>query len=309
MNARSRRAIVTGAQGFSGRALCQRLAAAGVEVHGIARRSSDLDNMSVLSDVSTAGLVAVVDRVHPDYVFHLAGAAPTEATRTIYDTNVGYAASLLQALDESGCRDCSVLFVGSAAEYGGVDAAHLPISEKQAARPYNYYGASKLAQTELALTAARRGLRIIVARPFNIIGPGMPAHIALQSFVRQAAEIAHGRQPPILRVGNLHAARDFVDVDDVAEAYCALIASGGWGEIVNVCSGRAVKIAEVLDRLLRIAGIAPQIRVDDARLKSVDVPVHCGSHEKLVRLTGKAPSTPLDETLQRVWRHAVETYR
>ena len=75
---------------------------------------------------------------------------------------------------------------------------------------------------------------------------------SLGAFASQLCDVVAGRRPPILKVGNLSARRDFVDVDDIADAVCRLAEKGKAGELYNVCSGRSVGIREVLDRMDRV---------------------------------------------------------
>jgi GDP-4-dehydro-6-deoxy-D-mannose reductase len=311
----SLRAIVTGGCGFSGRALVRRLAVAGIEAHAITRAPPAPDNgpppenMHVVREVSVAALTKVIEGVRPGWIFHLAG-VPPGVPRPLHDAvNAGYAGALLEALKQARRRDCPILFIGSAAEYGIVPPSRIPVRESEAARPVSAYGDAKLAQTKLALAAASRGFRVVVARPFNIIGPGMPPHLALQAFACQVAEIALGRRQPVLDVGNLDTARDFVDVDDAVDAYWALMLAEPWGEIVNICSGHPTAMRELLNRVLRLAGVVPEIRTDPTRLRRHDVAVLYGSSSKFRSITGKAPDTPLDDTLQRVWHHTLKATR
>ena len=169
------------------------------------------------------------------------------------------------------------------------------------ARPVGHYGISKLAQTYVGLAAARTGRPVIVARSSSIIGPGMPEHIAIQSFARQIAAIAAGRQPPIIETGNLDSIRDFIDVADVARLYVRLMQTPrARGEIVHVCTGEGTSVRDILERMIKRSGLTIELRLDPARLRALDVPVYIGSTAKLRELLGEVRFTPLDETLDRI---------
>src|SRR5207248_561315 len=105
-----------------------------------------------------------------------------------YLVNTVYAARLLHAMELAGCALVPTLLIGSAAEYGAVNEDDVPITETMPARPIDHYGISKLAQTLIGQAAARDGRSIVVARTFNAIGPGMPEHLSVQSFVKQIAD-------------------------------------------------------------------------------------------------------------------------
>jgi len=284
------RILMTGASGFCGRHLVRYLTAQCAEVHAYSFRTANEQT-----------LAAVIRTVQPDYVFHLAGVAVADDPVTFYLVNTAYAAALLRALEETGRGDCPVLLVGTAAEYGMVSDAELPICEEHPPTPYNDYGVSKVAQTLLGLAAAGRGRPIVVARPFNIIGTGMPSHLVLQSFASQIAQIKRGEAPPVIHVGNLDSMRDFIDIEEVGPIYWKLIQTpAAYGQVVNVCSGRPTKIRAILDALIALSGLSIDVQVEPRRLKPVDVPVHYGSPAKLRRLTGVTPSIPIELSLKSI---------
>jgi GDP-4-dehydro-6-deoxy-D-mannose reductase len=296
------RVLITGAGGFCGRHFTRYLTAQGVEVHPLSLLSSDTRQRLTLGAVDVAMLSSIIQEARPHYIFHLAGVAVSDNPAVFYLVNSAYAATLLRALEVTGYQDCPVLLVGTAAEYGMISAEQLPISEERHPLPYNDYGVSKLAQTLLGLAAARRDRPIVVARPFNIIGPAMPPHLVLQSFASQIVRIIRGEISPVLHVGNLESARDFIDVEEVVQIYWKLIQTPpAYGEVVNVCSGAPVKIRAALDALLTMAGVHIDVQVDPVRLKAVDVPVHYGSRLKLQQLIGETEAIPLALSLERIF--------
>jgi GDP-4-dehydro-6-deoxy-D-mannose reductase len=296
------RVLITGVNGFCGRHLANYLLTTqGVEVHGISRVSSSPREYRLPEPVSVSTLCPIILLARPDYVFHLAGVTAVDEPATFYHVNTAYAASLLRALEKSGYRDCPVLLVGSAAEYGKVDNKQLPITESYTPRPYNHYGISKLAQTQLGLAEARSTRPVIIVRPFNVIGPYMPAHLVVQSFALQIADVLWRGRSSAVRVGNLQSARDFVDVADVVEVYWRLIqAPAAYGEIFNVCSGIPVKISDLLTKMIELVNAHIEIEVDPSRFKPVDIPVHYGSPEKLLRFLDCRLNTSLESSLKQI---------
>ena len=297
-------AAVTGAGGFSGRHLVRHLVAMGVDVHRLSAKpgGGSGDERIHTVDPADASVLAVALRsIRPDWIFHLAGLAAGSDVAAYYRINVLYAANLLQAAEISGLSDRPMLWVGTAAEYGSLDATQLPVVESAPARPVGHYGISKLAQTHMGLAAARAGRPIVIARPSNIIGPGMPDHIAIQSFARQIAAITAGRQPPVIETGNLDGIRDFIDVADVARLYVQLMQTPrARGEIVNVCTGEGTSLRDILERMIKRSGLTIEVRLDPARLRGLDVSAYIGSTAKLRALLGEVHFTPLDETLYRI---------
>jgi GDP-4-dehydro-6-deoxy-D-mannose reductase len=288
---------VTGAGGFCGKHLLTYLCEQGVEVYTLGRQAASENHFcAAMADV--CGLAKVIKGSQPDYIFHLAGVSHTADTALVYQINTGYAAALLQALELTGNRETPVLLVGTSAEYGRVTQAELPISEALPARPYNHYGISKLAQTLMGMACDRP---VVVVRPFNLIGEGMPEHLMMKSFARQIADISMGRRAPLMEVGNLNPTRDFIDVREAMKLYWRLIQTpAAYGEIVNICSGREVRIGDVLARMLEISGVQAEIRTEASRLRPDEVLFHYGSAEKLNRLTGMMAEPDLDAILQRI---------
>ena len=294
------RALVTGAAGFVGRHLLPQLAAAGWQIDAF-----DLD-----LDVRDRDAVeACVARCAPDAVVHLAGqssvgaslAQPEETARVNY---LG-AHALLEALDRRA-PEARLLLVGSGEQYGPAEPGAPPFSESAPLRPRSPYARSKTCADLLAARYAARGLDVVRVRAFNHTGPGQSDAFVCASFARQAAEIATGRREPVLRVGNLEAQRDFLDVDDVIAAYLALLERTTPAGVYNVASGVAHRIGDVLAGLLALAGVAPRIEVDPARLRPADAAV--GDSARLRQATGWLPRVPFELTLRRVledWRARV----
>lgn len=278
-----------------------------MEIHTLGRRPACGGVHHPLPDPGDLGAIAAaLSTARPDYIFHMAGVSHAADVATYYRVNTLYAANLVQAAESVGLGDRPILLVGTSAEYGST-ADQGPVDEEAPARPLSHYGVSKLAQTQMARTVARQGRPVIVSRPSNIIGPGMPEHIAVQNFARQIADIVnHGREP-VVDVGNLDAIRDFIDVDDVVALYARLVREpAAGGEVINVCTGEGTQLGDVLSRLIRIAGVPIEIRQDPARRKPGDVRSHIGNPTKLRRLVGAVPLTPLEVTLARIYRSVVD---
>ena len=275
----SRRVLVTGATGFIGRAACEELRRRGARV--IAASSKDAD----LTDPAAAR--ALVRRARPEIVLHAAGATRGDWGK-LWGLHVSATINLAEAL-EPGTR---LVVAGSAGEYGS-GPGRRRAKEDGPAEPLTPYGATKLAQTLAALSFRNRGLDVAIGRVFNTIGPGQPATNVPGAWVAQlrggAAEI---------KVGGLLAYRDFVDVRDIARALADLCDPKVPGGVYNICTGRAVRVAEVLDLLLTLAGGGVKARQDAARKQKLDLPFSEGDPSKLRRATGWTPRYSLEESLR-----------
>jgi GDP-4-dehydro-6-deoxy-D-mannose reductase len=287
------RALITGVSGFVGRHLVEHLRAMGDDVEGCDRADGSVD----IGDLSS--VQAVVDRVRPEVVYHLAGwsdvggswAAPVE----VFRANAEGTLNVLIACAEAGVE--RVLAVSSADVYGIVREDELPIDEDAELRPVTPYAASKVAADYLALQAwLGGGLPVLRARAFNHLGPGQLPRFVAPALAERIArnELDGGAVVPI---GNLSARRDFTDVRDVVRAYRLLVERGEPGEAYNVCSGRAVSVQELAEALLTMASQPMQLTRDPALERPVDVPVLLGDNSRLRKATGWEPKIALDQTL------------
>jgi len=292
-------ALITGGLGFVGRHLEEHLRA-----HGDSVTVVDLEtDVTDLEAVSAAVLAA-----KPDAIYHLAALAhvgdswrdPSRvlAVNVIGTSNVLAAARVVDP-------QIAVLVVSSAEVYGIVSPDELPLTEESPVAPASPYAASKAAAEQVALQAARGfGQRVIVARPFNHIGPGQAPTFAVPAFAKRIAE-AKATNQKTLSVGNLSTRRDFTDVRDVVVAYRLMIESGTSGGIYNVASGREVAMSEIVATLEELAGISLELVTDAELVRPVDIPVLRGDASLLASETGWAPTWELRQTLEDVLRSFV----
>jgi GDP-4-dehydro-6-deoxy-D-mannose reductase len=313
------RVLVTGVAGFVGGHVVDLVRAehASFEVVGLdsrpGNRARALGIEVMQADLEDADSVRqALDRVRPDRIVHLAAqSSPQRSWEDPAGTLKTNLFGLLHLLEAARALSIAprLLVVGSAEEYGLVKPEDNPLREDHPLRPASPYAVSKVAQGFLALQyATSLHLPIVRTRTFHHTGPRRGEGFAESSFARQLAEIEAGRRAPRIEVGNLDAVRDFTDVRDVVRAYWALLDKGAPGEVYNVCSGRGVRMAELLDELVALSGLRVEIEVDPARLRPLDVPVLVGDPARLRAATGWQASTPLRQTLRDLldhWRERV----
>lgn len=270
-------ALVTGAGGFLGRHVVARLRELAIPVETLGRTGS-----IVLADPGDAAAIhAAMQAVRPSLVFHLAGTTAAEPLELAYRVNVLFGANLLAAARVLPAPP-SLLVAGSAAEYGTVSKEALPLAEDAACNPKSVYGITKLAQTMHSLAAAER-LPVVVARLFNLVGGGMPTHLALGAFAAQirALPAAGG----VLRTGALDRWRDFLEVGPAAAVLVDLARNPtATGKVINVCSGVPTSLAMLTQALVSAAGRPIQLQEEADRSGNSDMIHHWGSAGRLAAL-------------------------
>ena len=304
------KSLITGVTGFGGSHLAEHLLSAGDEVHGIARSLDRKENIASVAGKIVFEQVDLIDReaidallrtVQPEVIYHLAGEAsaarslqnPQETVRQ----NVIGTVNLLESARRLA-RPPRIVLVTSSEMYGNVRLEDIPLTEASPLRPLHAYALSKVVLHYLGrMYHATFGLPIIEARAFNHIGPRQSAGFVVPDFARQIAEIAAGKQEPVVRVGNLEDERDFTDVRDVARAYRLIGVQGRVGEVYHICSGRSWKIRSVLETLIASTGVRVEVVVDPAKLRPSKMPVIRGSFEKLDRELSWKPEIPIEKSL------------
>jgi len=299
-----RTTVVTGASGFCGRATTSLLEQRGDKVICVNR--ADFTDTS-RNDKNRAGrLATMMTGQQIDCVYHFAGSATQPETGTLYDSNLSPALTLLECV-----RDLNqlpvIVIVGSAAEYGPVKTAHLPVTEAFPELPVTEYGKSKLAQTRVARLAAQAGIPVIISRPFNIIGAGMPRHLVLGSFLHQIAHALPAGKC-LLSVRDITPSRDFLFIEDAVQAWLRLsLNPAAYGSTVNICTGVPTTVSAIIDMIIKASPIPIEIRIEGSQLPVTDSPVHFGDPRRLRQLTGLVPR-PITDTIIKsiVTKHLAE---
>ena len=303
--------LVTGAAGFSGSHLVDRLSAGGADVvawhrpGGRPPREVARTRWEAVDLLDAGQVTRAIARTRPSAVYHCAGAAHVgrawDAAESTFAINVRGTHNLLQALESAGVV-ARVLVPSSALVYSPSDE---PLAETHPLAPAGPYALSKLAQEMLA-ARTHDALSVTIARPFNHVGPRQDPLFAASGWAQRIADIEAGRSAPEIAVGNLEPRRDLTDVRDTVRAYQLILERGRPGRPYNICTGRAIAIHDLLDRLLSRARVRIVVKTDPTRYRPVDTPVVVGDPNRLRGELGWAPSIPLDRTLDDLleyWRN------
>ncbi|GAA0926733.1 NAD-dependent epimerase/dehydratase family protein [Streptomyces thermoalcalitolerans] len=240
------RVLLIGANGYLGRFVAERLLADPAVQLTALGRGDDADVRFDLTTGSPGALTRFLDAVHPGVVINCAGATRGGARELIRHNTVAVA-TVCEALRRSGCG-ARLVHIGCSSEYGPSQPGS-STAEDAVPRPGGPYGVSKLAATELVLGS---GLDAVVLRVFSPAGPGTPAGSPLGRLA-EAMRRAMQSGDSDLKLGGLGVQRDFVDVRDVARAVHAASLSAAQG-IINIGSGRAVRLRDAAAILARVAG-------------------------------------------------------
>lgn len=250
-----------------------------------------------LSLHDTAGLRELIRELRPHCVFHLASALHTAPERDLVETNIEGTASLLDAMAGS---DALAILGSSGSVYG--EPLSLPILESHPCNPADMYGITKLAAEHVArIKAARSGLAFMVARIFNIVGPGQDENHVCGRLAAQLASLADSRHP-LLEVGPLEPTRDFIDVRDVAAGLLLLAQRGERGGTYNLASGSETPIQFILSELARVSGLNGRIRIARRDDRPAGVPRHFADVSHVRRL-GFVPAYSIRDSLADLFRY------
>lgn len=299
--------LVTGADGFIGSHLTQKLLAEGYAVRALCQYNS-FNDWGWLEKVTHPDLEIVTGDVRdPDFcrhitrgcstVYHLAAliAIPYSyvAPDSYVDTNIKGTLNMCQA-----ARDCGVerIVVTSTSEVYGT-AQYVPIDEKHPRQPQSPYSATKIGADAIAKSFYNAfELPVVIARPFNTYGPRQSARAIIPTIITQ---IANGAKE--IKVGDLTPTRDFNYVADTAAGFIALGTTPGLeGMEINIATGREVTMAETLDLIKEIMESDVRYVTDPERLRPAGSEVFrlCGDNTLITGLTSWRPQYTLEDGLR-----------
>lgn len=316
-----KKALITGIAGFAGSHLAELLLTKGYEVYGLCRPRSKTDHIESIKSklhledadlLDSHSLYSTIMRIKPDYIFHLAAQSfvPTSwvSPSVTLEVNVVGSGNLFEAVRQAGI-DPIIQIACSSEEYGLVLANEIPIKETNPLRPQSPYAVSKVAMDYLGYQYfCSYKMRIVRTRGFNHTGPRRGETFVTSNFAKQVALIEKGKQESVVHVGNLDTQRDWTDVRDMVRGYLVSAEKCDPGEVYNICTGRGVKVGDMLNLLLSFTKIKPKIEPDPTRMRPSDVPVLIGDNSKFVAKTGWKPEIPFTKTMEDLlnyWRQRV----
>jgi GDP-4-dehydro-6-deoxy-D-mannose reductase len=305
--------FITGITGMVGSEFARVYTNIGAEVFGVARNSAASrmeaiqDKRIIRCDITDRdSLEKNINKIKPDLIIHMAAQAfnglSWDCEYLTHQTNyIGTLNVLNCALKNS--KDTKVLLACSSAEYGDFSPSECPLIEERPLRPVTPYGVSKEAAERLGYQYyANYGLPVFLPRMFIHVGTGHPPATAIQNFARQIALITRSDgSDRIINVGNLTTSRDFIDVRDGVKAMRLLLEHGEPGQAVNICTGKAYKIEEVLNMLISISGLDIKVVKDINLLRASDEHLLLGNNEKILKM-GFKQEFSLYETLKAVYK-------
>lgn len=247
-------------------------------------------------------MVTLVSEVRPAIVVNCAGAT-TGSREQLLRANVQVVANLLAALRVGGGPG-RLIHIGSAAEYGPTPPG-TAVSESWPPHPASDYGDTKLTATRSVLEADWLPVRTVL-RVFNPVGANAPRSTVVGAAVR-AMHVAMAEGRDEVQLGALDAYRDFLHVDDVADAIVAAVTRRVLPPVINVGSGTATQLRTALAMLARLAGYDGLI-VESARssTRSAEVPWQQADIGLARSALSWTPARTLEQALEAAWRSGSE---
>ncbi len=284
------RVLITGANGFVGTWLAEWLKESGDDVYCL---SADID----INDEKR--IASAIQDIGPEAIYHLAALSHVGDSwgnpREVFKVNALGTLNLVEVLKES-VVNTRLLIISSAEVYGKIAQEDLPLTESSRLKPATPYAVSKVAAEFIGLQASLGGADILIARPFNHVGPKQSDKFVVSALAKRIVE-AKRNKSDFISVGNLSSKRDYTDVRSVVKCYRLLMQKGESGQIYNICSGEARSVEDIAHKLMELAGISIEFRIDEKLARASDVPVLLGSCDKVRKAVGWDLDIDFDDTL------------
>ncbi|MFA4967501.1 MAG: GDP-mannose 4,6-dehydratase, partial [Candidatus Margulisiibacteriota bacterium] len=242
------------------------------------------------------------DNAQYDFIFHLAGASSVKESfnspQLYINTNIAGGVNLLETA-KNKAPQAKILLVTSGEIYGEALSKDQITTEESRIMPKSPYAVSKAALDMFGrVYALASGLKVVIARPFNHIGPRQSDVFFVPTAAKQIAEIMKGVRAKKLTLGNLDVFRDFTDVRDIVNAYVLLIEKGKYGESYNICSGKRYLLKDIIDRLIGISNEKIEIVIDPEKCRKADLIDMKIDNSKLIKETEWRPDIDINRSLK-----------
>lgn len=287
----SNKVLITGIDSFTGKHLSRHLEKSGFNVYGTSL--FDGGDKKYKCDITQKNqIIDVLNIVEPDYFIHLSGIsyAAHGNSEDFYKVNTIGTTNILNAFLELELKPKKIVLASSATVYGNQGLEIL--DESLCPQPANHYGASKYAMECLAKGYFTK-LPILITRPFNYTGRGQSENFLIPKIVSHFKE-----RKKVIELGNLDVSREFNDVDFVCEVYKRLLKCNVDSTIVNICSGRGIKLLNVIKTMNKISGYEIEVQINPDFVRTDEIKSLTGSYEKLFEIIGEVKQDTLEKTLR-----------
>jgi nucleoside-diphosphate-sugar epimerase len=266
--------FITGITGFTGKHLEAYLEKSNYSVSGSVLETPLNKNHFSCDILSEKALFEILNKVRPDYIVHLAAISfvASKNQQNMYNVNIFGTLNLLNAIAKLDYKPKKILIASSAAIYGNIEGE---LQEDMCPEPVNHYGNSKLVMENMT-KAYFNNQNIIITRPFNYTGLGQESHFLIPKIVTHYKD-----KKKEIELGNIDVFREFNDVNFVIRCYTELLFSKVKSEIVNVCSGKALSIKNILDAMANIAGYEIKVYVNPMFVRPNEIRTLKGSINKM----------------------------
>lgn len=284
--------LITGAEGFIGSHLVERLAQDKNNKLFLLVQYNSFSNIGWLKDLTLNNNVKIIygdirDEIfvnditkNIDYVVHLAALISIpysyKAPREFVNTNLIGSLNIFNSCLKNKVK--KIIHTSTSEVYG--TAQYTPIDEMHPLVGQSPYSASKIASDNFAIAFYKSfNLPVIILRPFNCFGPRQSFRAIIPSIIGQCLKYKK------IKIGNMNTIRDFTFVKDTARAFEKALSPNvkNFGEIINIGSGKSIKISEILKMVIKITKTNPRIKVEKSRLRPDQSEVY-----KLISSTKKA---------------------
>ena len=291
--------LVTGSEGFVGSHLLKELTEGLNKVVATAypllvpKEGSyiplDIMNLDMTKDI--------LKEYQPDIVFHLAAISSVSKSfrdpPLTYNTNVIGTVNILEAI-RALKKKVKFIFVSTCELYGGGEN----IAETADIDLKNPYAVSKYAAELVCQDYAIHDIEYIILRSFTHTGPGQSRDFVLPSIAAQIVEIEKGTKPPLIEIGNSEVRREFMNIQDVVNAYKLSITKAKTGNIYNISSSTGYTLDHALSIFQGLSRVKFEIKVDPSKIRKIDIPALVGNGSKFSKLTGWKTAFKFEKTLE-----------
>jgi len=273
--------FITGINGFTGQHLSKYLKNKGYDVEGCSK-----DNCDITKNLD------IINKLKPDYIIHLAAISFANESDFFkyYHINTIGTENLLNSIN----YDVKNIIIASSAVVYGRQNIEI-IDENIIPNPNNHYGISKFGAEQVTKNFTH--LPITITRSFNYTGVKQNINFLIPKIVDH-----YKNNKQVIKLGNLNVIREFNDINFVCECYYRLLDKQN--QIVNICSGRGIKLLDVIDIMNEIAGYKIKVEVDNTIVRKHDIKRLIGNPNKLFNLIGKVKQRDFKETLREMYEYS-----